>query len=80
MVWANNISLAPPLFIEEHVLSKESERSCSCMTVHYASFYDLSIGFWNCSDRGYFLFIILIHLLIPIEISIWQEEMAIFMI
>ena len=30
-VWAHKISLTPPLFIEVHAPSQESERSCICV-------------------------------------------------
>ena len=58
MGWVNKASLTLPLFTEVPVPSQESEQSCACVLVgiDFASFYDFSIGFWNCSDSGIFCF------------------------
>ena len=51
-VWAHKTCLPPPMFIEVHVLSHESEWLCIC--VLGVSILPLSticfIGFWDCSD------------------------------
>ena len=61
MGWVNKASLTLPLFTEVPVPSQESEQSCVCVLVgiDFASFYDFSIGFWNCSDRVVFFFFVL---------------------
>ena len=53
-VRAHKISFNPPLFIEVHVSSQESERSCSCVLgVWIWSLPTIySIGFRNYSDSG----------------------------
>jgi hypothetical protein len=63
--WAHQ-TMIPAILIEVPVPSQESERSCiSLLFVSmFVSFYDLSIGFWKCSDSVVFLFFIL--LAIPI--------------
>ena len=44
--------LTPSLFIEVPVSSQESERSCICVSdIDFASLYDFSIDFWNCSEE-----------------------------
>ena len=51
VVLAIETSLTPQLVIEVTVPSQEGERSCICIRgIHFVSFYDLSIEFWNCSD------------------------------
>jgi len=55
-------SLTPPLFIEVPVLSQEvgGPVFVSARGIDFASFYDLAIGFWNCSDKVWFFFVILL--------------------
>jgi len=52
-VWTHKTSLTPPLYIEVPVPTEECEWSCICMLglSNFASIYDLSIGYWNCSDN-----------------------------
>ena len=39
-------------------LYQESEGSCICVFgIDFASFYECSIGFWNCSETGIFCFL-----------------------
>jgi hypothetical protein len=61
MGWVNKASLTLPLFTEVPVPSQESEHSCVCVLVgiDFASFYDFSIGFWNCSDSVVFFYWVL---------------------
>ena len=47
------LDLTPPFFIEVPVPSQENERF---MGVELASFYDLDIRLWICSDRIFFFF------------------------
>ena len=37
------------------VPSQKSEKSCTCVLagIDFASFYDFSTGYWNCSDSVY---------------------------
>ena len=52
-------SLTPSLFIEGPVPCHESKRPWMCIQgIDFASFYNLSIRFWNCSDThcGIFVF------------------------
>jgi len=53
-VWPDTISLIPPLCIEVHVLSQESESSC-ILNVSGTSMLPLFIWFWNCCDSVFYL-------------------------
>jgi hypothetical protein len=46
------------MFIEVSVTNQKSQRSCICKLEEsiLLSFYDISIGFWNCSHSVLFLF------------------------
>ena len=52
IVWAHKTSLNPPLFIEMSGQNQDSERYVYLCArgIEFVSFYDFSIGFWNCSD------------------------------
>ena len=59
-----HFSLTPPLFNRVPVPSQESERPCIIICVRiidFASFFDFSIVFWNCSDTVVF-FVFLLYL------------------
>jgi len=69
--WEGSIktSLIPPLFVEVHVPSQESEwsyRVCLC-------FYNFSLGFWNCSDSVEFSFFNLLY-----SIDLNHEKLCLF--
>ena len=54
-VWTHKTSLSSPLFIGVAVPRKGSEWSCICvLKVYFASFYNVSIGIWKCSDSVVF--------------------------
>ena len=59
-----HFSLTPPLFNRVPVPCQESERRCIIICVRildFASFFDFSIVFWNCSDSVVF-FVFLLYL------------------
>ena len=59
-----HFSLTPPLFNRVPVPSQESERPCIIICVRildFASFFDFSIVFWNCSNTVVF-FVFLLYL------------------
>jgi hypothetical protein len=53
---AHTTIFTPPLFIEGHVRSQESERSLylCARSIDIASSNDFAIGFWNCSNSVFF--------------------------
>jgi hypothetical protein len=65
-VWVT--SLSPPPLIEVPVPSQEGEAIMSLFTrgIHFASFYNFSVGFWKCSDAvKIFAFILITQNTIP---------------
>ena len=59
-----HFSLTPPLFNRVPVPCQESERPCIIICVRildFASFFDFSIVFWNCSNTVVF-FVFLLYL------------------
>ena len=71
-----HFSLTPPLFNRVPVPSQESERPCIIICVRiidFASFFDFSIVFWNCSDTVVF-FVFLLYLgTVP---TVWYFSIA----
>ena len=50
-VWSNNTNLIlPPFYCARTNQWKWTVIHLCCMCLYFASFYDCSIGFWNCSD------------------------------
>ena len=61
----------PRLFIEMPVTSQESEWSCTLVLglSIFASFYDLYIGLWNCSESVRFCFCFSLYFF---YINVWE--------
>ena len=75
-VWAYATSLTPPRSNEAPVPSPESERSCICVlgVSGFASFYDISIGVWSCSES---VVCFLFHYIHRYQCPIWNHSNSI---
>ena len=70
LVKYHHLSLTPPLLIEVPVKSQEIEQLFICVlgVLIFASFYDFSIRFWNCSDSVVFFVFLLDFRTVP---TVW---------
>jgi len=75
-VWVHKTSLTPPLVIEVSVPSQESERTYIWVLVEsiLTSFYDFSIGCWNCSDSVVFICFSFCHSTLVYTVHVWSNS------